>query len=62
MTYIYLGDKLTDTELRGKECEAICRPDGKRITAGKKFAMLVSFGGKKVIINRRLLRKIKPAS
>lgn len=58
MPYIYRGDKLTDPELKGKECEAVRRPDGKCITAGKKVGMLVTFEGKKVVVNRRLLRKV----
>ena len=59
MTYIYLGDKFTDELLKGKECQAVLREDGKCITAGRKVGMLVSFNGKKVIVNRRLLRKVK---
>lgn len=60
MTYTYIGDRFTDPELKGKRCEAVLRPDGKCIVARKrKVGMLVSFNGKKVLVNRRLLRKIK---
>lgn len=42
--YIYLGDKLTDPALKGQECEAVLRADGKCICAGGgKVGMLVSF-------------------
>lgn len=57
--YIYKGDKLTDPALKDKECIAVLRPDGKCICAGLgKVGMLVAFGEKQVVVNRRLLRKI----
>jgi hypothetical protein len=57
-TYKYLGDRFTDSSLRGAECEAIRRPDGKCIR-GKNGNMLVAFAGKPVVVVARLLRKIK---
>lgn len=57
--YIYKGDRFTDPALKGQPCTAVLRPNGKCITAGRKVAILVSFKGKKVVVNRRLLRKIK---
>jgi hypothetical protein len=58
MAYIYLGDRFTDPDLKGKPCVAVRRPDGKCIR-GKNGNMLVSFGGVKVIVLARLLRKTK---
>jgi hypothetical protein len=56
--YIYKGDRFTDPELKGKECHAIYRPDGKCIR-GKNSNMLVQFNGKKTVVLARQLRKIK---
>ncbi len=60
MDYIYLGDRLTDPELKGKPCKAVRRADGKCIR-GRNGSMLVEFSGewKCVVIGRRL-RKIRP--
>lgn len=55
--YIYKGDKLTAPELKGKECMAVRRPDGKCIR-GKNGNMLVEFDGVKVVVLARQLRKI----
>lgn len=57
--YKYLGDKFTDTKLRGKKCRAIRNVDGKCLR-GKNGSMLVSFDGTPVIVIARLLRKVKP--
>lgn len=56
MSYIYLGDKFTSPELKGKSCEAVRREDGKCIR-GKNGNMLVSFEGVKTVVIGRLLRK-----
>jgi hypothetical protein len=56
--YIYLGDKNTDSSLRGRACSAVRRQDGKCIR-GKNGSMLVTFGKKKMVVVGRLLRKIK---
>ena len=57
--YKYLGDRLTDPTLKGKQCEAIKRADGKCIRA-RNGSMLVKFeNGKSAIVFARLLRKIK---
>ena len=56
--YIYLGDKLTDPELKGKECSAVRRKDGKCIRS-KIATMLVDFGDRKCVVLARRLRKIK---
>lgn len=56
--YIYLGDKLTDPELKGKQCSAVRRKDGKCIRS-KMATMLVDFGNRKCVVLARRLRKIK---
>ena len=54
--YTYLGDKNTSRELKGSQCKAVYRTDGKCIR-GKNGNMLVEFEGKKTIVVARLLRK-----
>lgn len=55
--YKYLGDRLTDPELKGKTCEAVLRPNGKCIR-GKNGSMLVKFeNGREANVIGRLLRK-----
>lgn len=56
--YVYLGDKNTDSDFRGKVCSAVRRSDGKCIR-GKNGSMLVSFGESRTVVVGRLLRKIK---
>jgi ribosomal protein L14 len=56
--YIYLGDRMTDPELKGGVCKAVVRADGKCIR-GKNGSMLVSFSDKKVVVIAKLLRKNK---
>ena len=56
--YIYLGDRSTSRTFKGHLCKAVRRPDGKCLR-GKNGNMLVSFDGNKVIVQARLLRKIK---
>lgn len=59
MEYVYLGDRNTDASIKGKECRAVRRADGKCIR-GKNGSMLVEFeNGKKNVIVGRLLRKLK---
>jgi hypothetical protein len=57
-TYTYRGDRMTDPDLKGNECSAVLRPDGKCIR-GKNSNMLVSFNGKPVVVLARQLRKVK---
>lgn len=58
MEYKYLGDRLTDFSLKGKECNAV-RNNGKCVR-GRNGNMLVKFNsGKMVVVTARLLRKIK---
>jgi hypothetical protein len=56
--YIYLGDRLTDPQLKGAQCSAVRRKDGKCIR-GKNGSMLVMFGNIPHVVIGRLLRKIK---
>ena len=57
--YKYLGDRFTDPYFKGKECDAVRRPDGKCIL-GKNGNMLVKFNtGENVVVIGRLLRKNK---
>jgi hypothetical protein len=56
-SYTYRGDRLTATEYKNADCQAVLRPDGKCIR-GKNGNMLVVFEGKKVVVLARQLRKI----
>ncbi|GAB3325939.1 hypothetical protein GCM10027299_24700 [Larkinella ripae] len=60
MEYIYLGDRMTDPNLKGQPCSAIRRADGKCIR-GKNGSMLVQFSSGPKIVIGRLLRKVIPA-
>jgi hypothetical protein len=58
MEYVYLGDRSTNPALKGKECKAIRRTNGKCIR-GKNGSMLVLFrNNESHVIIGRLLRKI----
>lgn len=57
--YIYLGDRLTRSDLKKKQCKAVRRLDGKCIR-GKNGNMLVEFDNIGMVnVIGRLLRKIK---
>jgi hypothetical protein len=58
MDYTYLGDKLTIDSLKGKQCNAIRRTNGKCIRS-KMSTMLVKFENGTVhnILARRLRKK-----
>ena len=59
MTYIYLGDRFSDPQLKKQTCEAVHNAKGKCIR-GKNGNMLVMFeNGNVVNVVARLLRKIK---
>jgi hypothetical protein len=59
MIYWYRGDRLTDEALKGMLCYPVRRADGKCIT-GKTGVMLVSdFHGRRYVVLRRQLRKLK---
>lgn len=61
MEYIYLGDRLTEDQLKGKRCRAVRRQDGKCIRSQTMGTMLVQFeeGPICTVIGRRL-RKLRP--
>jgi hypothetical protein len=55
--YRYLGDRYTDPLLKGKECVAVKKPNGK-CRRGRNGNFLVEFPGiGKVVVIGRLLRK-----
>jgi hypothetical protein len=56
--YKYIGDRLTDSNLKRQECNAVRRQDGKCIR-GKNGNMLVEFESGRHIVIARLLRKVK---
>ena len=56
--YMYLGDRLTDPDLKGQPCTAVLQPNGKCIR-GKTGGMLVQFdSGRTAVVIGRLLRKL----
>jgi hypothetical protein len=63
MDYTYRGDKLTDPALKGMQCSAVRRPDGKCIR-GRNGNMLVVDGAGRLhnILGRQLRKNIPPAT
>lgn len=58
--YTYLGDRITDPELKGATCSAVLQENGKCIR-GRNGSMLVEFeGGRVANVIGRLLKKIVP--
>jgi hypothetical protein len=58
MTYIYLGDRLTDPQFKGQHCDAVKRKDGKCIR-GRNGNFLVRFeNGLECVVLGRRLRKL----
>ena len=58
MEYVYLGDRLTRAELKGANCRAVRRSNGKCIRG--RGNMLVEFdSGLRCVVVARRLRKIK---
>ncbi|CCH01231.1 hypothetical protein FAES_3222 [Fibrella aestuarina BUZ 2] len=59
-TYTYLGDRLTDPDLKRASCTAVLDERGKCIR-GKNGSMLVQLAdGRKLVVIGHLLRKIAP--
>ena len=54
MRYVYLGDRLTRPELRGKPCDPIRRSDGKCVVGGSKQLVVFADGTRCVVLRRRL--------
>ena len=58
MRYVYLGDKLTRSELRGQPCDPVRRPDGRCIVGQGKALVRFEDGTLAIVLRRRLrLRK-----
>lgn len=55
MRYIYLGDRMTDPQLKGKRCDPVRRPDGKCI-CGRGAQLVVFEDGVSRVVVRRMLR------
>ncbi|MGV3540436.1 MAG: hypothetical protein ACO1OQ_11535 [Rufibacter sp.] len=60
--YRYLGDRQTQSKMKGALCQALRRKDGKCIR-GKNGSMLVRFiaTGETAVVVGRLLRKVPSA-
>lgn len=57
MRYTYLGDKLTDDNLRGMQCNPVRRADGKCIVSISMATALVEDAeGNRYVVARRRLR------
>lgn len=57
MRYTYKGDKLTDSALKGMQCDPVRKPTGKCIISFKMAtALVVDANGTKHVVLRRLLR------
>ena len=60
MDYIYKGDRLTASRLKGMHCNAVRRPGGKCVRS-RMATMLVTFqNGERHVVLARQLRKVKP--
>lgn len=59
--YKYLGDRLTDPELKGAICIAVRRERDGKCIRGRNGTMLMDFSGRRVTVIGRLLRKVKEA-
>ena len=59
--YVYLGDRSTERLYKGEKCKAVRRNNGKCIR-GRNGNMLVRFNEMQVVVQARLLRKIKKAN
>ena len=56
--YRYIGDRHTSDQFKGRRCFAIHRKNGKCVR-GKNGNMLVIFEGTVVVVQARLLRKLR---
>jgi len=55
MRYTYLGDRFTDSPLKGMQCDPVYNTSGKCIR-GRKAVMIVTNGERKYVILARRLR------
>lgn len=57
MRYSYLGDKLTDSPLKGMQCDPVRRADGKCIiNVTMATALVIDANGQRYVVLRRRLR------
>lgn len=54
MRYVYLGDRLTDHDLKGRACDPVRRDDGKCIVGRSKQLVEFEDGRRAVVVRRRL--------
>lgn len=57
MRYTYLGDRLTDDNLRGMQCDPVLRPNGKCYTSKMSTILVHDANGRKYMVMRRMLRR-----
>ncbi|MGH2683008.1 MAG: hypothetical protein ACRDIX_07225 [Actinomycetota bacterium] len=55
MRYVYLGDRWTDKRYRGQACDPVRRSDGRCIVSGSRQLVQLA-DGRRVVVNRRMLR------
>lgn len=57
MRYVYLGDRLTRSELRGMTCDPVRRADGRAVVStARAAALVVDAAGRGHVVARRRLR------
>lgn len=57
MRYVYLGDRQTRPDLRGRPCDPVRRPDGRCVVSSARATALVAFAdGTRHVVARRRLR------
>lgn len=57
-SYLYRGDRWTDPQLKGAAVEGVQQANGKCVR-GRNGNMLVTFGGRRVVVVGRQLRKVQ---
>ena len=61
MRYVYLGTPMTDSRLKGMECDPVLRPDGKVVRGGGNQLVVFADGVRRVVAARRLRRIDRPS-
>ena len=56
MRYTYRGDKLTDSKIKGMQCNPVKRADGKCVTSKMATMLVVDEQGNRHVVLRRQLR------
>lgn len=57
-TYRYLGDRLTDSTLKGARVHAVRRANGKCVR-GRGSMLVITDDGRRIVVIARLLRKVQ---